>query len=286
MKTTIVCYTHCLGPKTLIKKTIRDAMNVADKNGWNMVISSHLPVLSSYEDCRDDFRDLWLDSPDGKRLSFLDTWRGNEIKSIGSAVNVVTGILEYSYKSIISQIVHAINRFPDTDRVILWEHDVIYPKGYAESMEKALENNDYALYKDSVFMDDEGYFDTAMQFWYLSRYAARKDALLDCFSKKLKGDGLDNFEPVMKGLVDDSGDDFDSDSYEIVSGPPVIDVKHGSNASGQIIIDKHSRKHPHWGKCDKYVKLVMEEKEYIEYVISNPDVGWGLFISGQKFSVC
>jgi len=285
MKTTIVCYTNCLAPKALVVKVVRDAMRTAEKNGWNMVLSSHLPILSSHEDCRSDFKSIRCDSPEDRDAVFLDTWSGKEIAPIGSSVNLVTGILKYSFESILSQITHAISRFPDTEAVVLWEHDVIYPQGYAESMVKALSKGDYAVYRDNVFLDDEGFFSTGMQFWYLSRYAARKSPLMECFGGKMESRDFENLEPVLDGLVGERGENFDSDSYKIVEGPPVIDVRHGANASGQIIVDRHSRKNSHWGKSDKYVKLIMD-KDYIDYVTSKPEVGYGLFISSQKFLIC
>ncbi len=282
MNVTIVYYTNCLAPKTLLNRTLEMAMKTALDNDWNLVVSSHFPMLTESLDCGVDFHHLRCQSPDRRNVKYLNTWNAYpSLVPVGKAKNYVTGILTYSFEAILTQITHAISTVPETDIVLLWEHDVIYPDGYAESMVKAIGDHDYVVYEDYVFLDDEGFFKPGMDFWYLSRYAARKEAIMSCFETKIELENYDILEPILEGLVCPEGD-YDSDNYTKVSGPPVIDVKHGANASGQILVDNHDSSCDAWGDAKPYIDLIMD-KDYIEYVTSRPEVGYGLFVSGQSF---
>jgi hypothetical protein len=259
-------------------------MEVAVRKGWNLVVSSHLPILEEYVDCGVDFHHLSCPPTDPRNVEFLDTWEDySKMSPMGKTVNYVTGVLSYSFETILTQITHAISMAPDTDAVLLWEHDVLYPDGYADAMVDALsKGSDYAVYRDHQFLDYDGFFKPGMHFWYLSRYAARKDAIMNCFLSKIELGNYDILEPVLEGLDGGENSDSDSDNYRIVNGVPVIDVRHGGNASGQILVDKHCSRLPHWGGAGEYINIMMDD-DYIKYVNSKPEVGYGLFISGQSF---
>ena len=106
--------------------------------------------------------------------------------------------------------------------------------------------------------------------------------MLECFGSKIELEDYEILEPVLDGLGDESGVDPDSDNYTVVDGPPVMDIRHGANASGQILVDDHRDSYDYWGDADQYIKLIMDSS-YIDYVTSKPEVGYGLFISGQSF---
>jgi len=283
MKATIVYYTNCLAPKQLIDRTLSEAMAVACKNDWKLIVSSHLPLFEETIDCRVDFHHLVNDEPDPDILAYLDSWSGRRRSIPDECVqNYVTGILSYSSETILTQIVHAIDMAGDTDAVLLWEHDVLYPPDYAERMVESIrKGNDFAVYSDHMFMDDEGFFKHGTHFWHLSRYGGTPQAMKSHFELKIALGNYSLLEPVPRGQ--ETGEESESDiidSFEILEGSPVVDIKHGSNASGQILVDGHFDEFPGWGLFSDFEYLV-NEKEYVDFVNSKPEMGYGLFtISG------
>lgn len=279
MKATILFYTNCLLPKPMLKESLCRAVSVAKNMGWELIISSHLPIFTdSYRDCRLDFDHLAWSEIDARFGSFLLT-QSPSLSSSDGVENFVTGVLSYSPESILTQIVHAIEHSsPDTDAVFLWEHDVLYPNGYVQSMIKAIEGGaDYALYHDHIFLDTEGFFRPGVHFWHLSRYAAKKDVLKDHFARKIELNRYEILEPVPIGHT--TGEESPSDivdNVKIVHGDPVVDIRHGGNASGQILVDTHTDGDPLWGDASAYAGL-FDDKEYEHLLTSKPAIGYGLF---------
>jgi hypothetical protein len=275
----IVYYTNCLLPKPMLKRTIEDAISASRKSGFGLVISSHLPISQKMIGCEVDFDGLVQDDVD-ERLSCFFGGFDVRVDLPDDAINVVTGILTYSPETILSQIVHAmeISQVSMKMPVVLWEHDVLYPDGYIEKVCAPISaGRDYSLYYDHVFADQDGFFKPNMHFWHLSRYAAKISALHEHFSAKIRFGSMGILEPVPAEFA--NGDERPGDvvdNYAVVYGSPVVDFKHGANASGQMIIEGRSDNNASWGDFSPYSRL-FDDEDYESFLASKPDVGYGLF---------
>lgn len=280
MPPTIVYYTNGILPKPLLRKTLDAASATAQKAGGNLVVSSHIPILEGASDCSADFADLACAEPDSRFMEFLETVRPLRPMAAHEA-NVVTGHLKYSIVAIARQIVHAAKRGggPD-DPVLLYEHDVLYPENYAMDMCRMLESADFAVYHDYVFLDRGGYFKPAYEFWHLSRYAARRQPLVSYYEQRMGSRSFRVLEPQLTLHRDDAlaeKKDLIS-SYELISGPPVLDIKHGSNAAGQILVDDHYGTYDGWGDLKENGLLeLLDDPDYAKLMEGWPELGWGLF---------
>jgi hypothetical protein len=281
-------------PKPLLRRTLREASGAAEAIGGELLVSSHVPLMTNQvSDCSEHFREHAWDDVDPRFKKFLDTVEPC-LEPKDHQRNVVTGLLKYSPQAILEQICHGIRQsFAKTDCVLLWEHDVLYPCGYAETMCETLEETgaDFALYGDHLFLDDEGYFKPQAHFWHLSRYGARKHPLAFHFRRKIDIDEMSVLEPVPEGMG--NGEEAPCDivkSFAVTGGNPVLDVRHGANASGQILVDdiidkngdvvtkSHSDRHPYWGKLKQNRFLgLLEDSDYAEFLASKPMIGYGLF---------
>jgi hypothetical protein len=280
----ILFYTNCLLPKPLLKESLRRASAAAGRANYGLIVSSHLPVSNSYTDCSVDFDGLVNEDPGEALSEFMDVFSVSE--NLGShAMNLVTGLLVYSPETIVTQIVHAleVSNIGSHLPVVLWEHDVMYPEEYVGSVSAQIRNGvEFVLYHDHVFADRFGYFKPNMHFWHLSRYSAQKGALYAHFGRKLKMGSTGVLEPVPREFYQGDGDQGNVvDSYAIVRGKPVLDIKHGANASGQFLIDNHREKDPEWGNCCDSVLQYLLDEEYDTFLERKPDVGYGLFTTSS-----
>jgi len=264
----------------MLVENVRRAITVAKKNDWDVVISSHLPIFkSNYIDSRLDFDHLQAQHIDDRLAKFLINY--SPFMTSGTMVtNLVTGTLTYSPESILTQIIHGIEHSSSSSEyVILWEHDVMYPEGYAERMVEELDKgHDYAVYRDHLFMDRDGFFKPGVHFWHLSRYAAKKDVLQSHFTQKIELEQYEILEPVPKGHTtgEEAMEDIVDDCPVVDGEHPVLDIRHGANASGQIIVDAHMDTDTYWGDAENFKKF-FEDREYDSFLTSKPEVGYGLF---------
>jgi hypothetical protein len=284
MTPTILYYTHALLPKPLLQRTLREASEAAEAIGGELMVVSHVPLFedtAAIQDGASAFGPHAWGSTDPRFRRFLDTV-GPCHKPKANERNIVTGILKYSPEAILEQIRYGISHSsPETDCVLLWEHDVLYPCGYAETMCETLEETgaEFVIYHDHLFLDDEGYFKPETHFWHLSRYGALKQRLALHMGYKVATGEMSVLEPVPKGMG--NGDEAPCDivdSFAITGGNPVLDIRHGANASGQILVDEHSDRHPYWGKLKKNRLLeLLDDPDYDEFLQSKPMIGYGLF---------
>jgi hypothetical protein len=280
MTPTLLFYTNALLPKPLLRHTLSRASETADKIGAELLVSSHVPLMTSeVSDCSGAFGHLAWRDVDPRFAGFLET-QEPFLDPGPRQCNVVTGILSYSPETILTQIIHGIQQSSArTDCVLLWEHDVLYPEGYVETMCEALEDSDFAIYEDHLFLDAEGYFKPQTHFWHLSRYGAKKHALAFHFHRKVVQSNYGVLEPVPAGQGNGEETELDIvESFRICGGDPVLDVRHGANASGQILVDEHSDRHPCWGKLKKNgLPELLEDPDYDAFLESKPMIGYGLF---------
>jgi len=243
-------------------------------------VSSHVPLMTDrVADCSAAFSHLAWHGVDSRFSKFLNT-QAPFFKPKPRQRNVVTGILSYSPETILTQIVHGIRQSSSkTGCILLWEHDVLYPEDYVEKMCASLERAAFAVYEDHLFLDDEGYFKPDTHFWHLSRYGARKADLAAHFHRKIVQGDYNVLEPVPEGHENGEESSLDIvENFEMVGGDPVLDIRHGANASGQIIVDEHADRHPYWGKLKKNgLPELFEDAEYREFLESKPMIGYGLF---------
>ena len=72
-----------------------------------------------------------------------------------------------------------------------------------------------------------------------------------------------------------SDDEIIFDNYElIVTDIPVLDIKHGTNTSGNMIVDDYFDTHSHWGHKNEILSLI--DDNYNEFVSRKPELGYGL----------
>jgi len=227
----------------------------------------------------DEFDGLVNENPESSLAAFMDSFDVS-VDLPENAVNFVTGLLNYSPETILTQITHAIKMsHVDSDKpVVLWEHDVMYPDGYIGKVcAPIVEGCDYSLYYDHVFADCDGFYKPSMHFWHLSRYAARISSLYGHFYAKIGLGSTGILEPVPAEFA--NGDERPGDivhNYGVVHGAPVLDIKHGANASGQILVDGRSVYNAVWGDFSR-IGCLLADPEYDKFLKSRPDIGYGLF---------
>jgi len=274
MNTALLYYTNNLLPSPLLNESLSRVFDMALENDCSVMVSSHYPVTSHYVDISDD-PFLALSREGGFEFNeLIDQVLASEKCERDNVDAVVTGRLAYSPATIIRQIIDMLRR-TDCDKVLLMEHDVFYPPNYVADMSAALDDNEFALYDNYVFIDSEGFFGTDTNFRHLSRYGARCDALEDFFVTKLEDDRFAILEPVLMQFF--SGDpDEDLVKGTVIDGPPVLDIKHGANATGQIIVGDHSLMNSEWGFHPHYGYL-FDDPIYDAFLSTDPTLGYGLF---------
>ena len=276
MDTALLFYTNNLLPAPLLSETLEGMFKAAWKHNCFQIASSHFPITPRFTDVSDDeFLAPCRDGIIGFDPCIAEAYVKNPECRVQTDIAVVTGRLRYSPETIAHQIVHAIRR-TNVDKIILMEHDVLYPENYIPLMSAALDGADFALYDKYLFMDGDGFFGTDMEFRHLSRYAARREALEEFFMSKIEEDRFSILEPVFTQHF--SGDpDADMVHGVVVSGDaPVLDIKHGANAAGQIIVGEHRLMDDYWGFHPKYLSL-FDDPGYNAFLETDGTLGYGLF---------
>lgn len=278
MDTALLFYTNNLLPAPLLREAMVRMASAAQEHGCLQITSSHFPITSCFEDVSDDeFLAPCREDIFNFDSCISEAYVQNPI-DLQTDVAVVTGRLKYSPETIARQIVHALRR-TDVDKVLLMEHDVFYPDDYVPMMSAALDEAEFALYDNYVFMDPDGFFGTDMEFFHLSRYGARRTALIDFFTSKIEEQRFAILEPV---FMEHFSGDSDSDLVKgvVVGGEvSVLDIKHGANAAGQILVGEHKLMDDHWGFHPKYLPL-FEDPAYDAFLGTDATLGYGLFRGG------
>jgi len=276
MDTALLFYTNNLLPAPLLNEAILRMHEAAWKHGCFQILSSHFSLTTCFVDVSDDEflapcrEDIFDFDP-----CIMEAYVKDPDCKFQTDVAVVTGRLRYSPETIARQIVHALRR-TNLDKIILMEHDVFYPDDYIPIMSAALDDAEFALYDNYMFMDPEGFFGTDMEFRHLSRYAARRESFEEFFMSKIEEDRFSILEPV---FTQHFTGDPDADMVEgvVVTGEvPVLDIKHGANAAGQILVGKHRLMDDNWGFHPKYLPL-FEDPGYETFLGTDATLGYGLF---------
>lgn len=276
MSTALLFYTNNLLPAPLLNETLERMFRTAWRCDCVQIASSHFPITPRFVDAsNDEFlepcrRDLFSFDP-----CIAEAYVRNPECGIQTDIALVTGRLKYSPETIARQIVHALKK-TTCEKIILMEHDVFYPDDYVPLMSAALDEVPFALYDNFLFMNQDGFFGTDMDFCHLSRYAGRREAMEDFFLSKIEEDRFAILEPVFLEYY--SGDpDADIVKGTVVHGEvPVLDIKHGANASGQILVGEHRLMDDYWGFHPKYLPF-FDDPAYEAFLKTDATLGYGLF---------
>lgn len=198
MKTTIIYYTHNFLARRIFESTLKEAIRHAEENDCFFMVISHFPVLKDYVDVREQFKgtdDLKL-PPDLEKFSIRDL-RLEIPKDRG--INYVTGKLPYSIRSILNQLIFAVEK-SKTPYISLCEHDCFYPDDYYKTIEKYLEKYDMTFCKERYGMVNRDGFYNCEPHPYLSSFSAKAPIIYDVFKNKEKiyeGKEIQLLEPII-----------------------------------------------------------------------------------------
>lgn len=198
MKSTIIFYTHNFLSRKLFESTLSEAIRHAEANDCFLLIISHFPVLSNFEDVSNLFGGSKESNlPDDLSKFCIRDLRINLPKDRG--INYVTGKLPYSCRSILNQLIFSFRQCK-TDNAILCEHDCFYPSNYYSVVEKNLKKYDMTYCKESYWMLNRNGFYQCEPHMYLSSYSARTEVFRSVFEKKAiiyKDKAIEVFEPIV-----------------------------------------------------------------------------------------
>ena len=274
MRNAVIIYTHNLVPKKIFLKSMSLVFDqVKMIQGTEVVIVSQYPVLDGYEFINfpqiperkyPKLEPLILKEPILKRSDLSVKIR-----------NFVIGPKEFSMQTIYHQMLIAASK-TDAECISIAEHDVFYPEDYFSKCFAVLAAGFPVSFWRSVKMfNSNGFFDI-VHIYALSRYGLRKETLVKMYNEKLER-GSNFAEPLLKNceitMVTGENDHMFND-YAFLSGNDVLDIKHGLNTSGQVIVDKFELSHPYWGSRDQIVNMI--DPEYTDVVNKNPGLGYGL----------
>jgi len=278
MDTALLFYTNNLLPAPLLNETLSRMFEAAWRHECLQISSSHFPITTCFRDASED---VFLEPCRRGIFNFdpciSEAYVTHPKCRVQTDIALVTGRLAYSPETIARQIVHAI-RCTNLDKIILMEHDVLYPADYVPMMSAALDEAEFAMYDSYLFMDASGFFNTEMEFRHLSRYAARRKTLEEFFMTKIEENRFGILEPVFRQHFCGDPDADLVDGVVVEGGPPVLDVKHGANAAGQIIVGRHQLMDDYWGFHPRYVSL-FDDLAYDTFLGTDATLGYGLFRS-------
>ena len=270
-RATILLCTHNLVPKNLFTRVLEECV-FGQARTWNcdIVIVSHYPVLEDYVEenlpriervSHPQFQSTLLKEPLISR-EFVSRW-----PPIENLTNLVVGERKYSMDTLCDQMALGV-AYSKTDNIIVMEHDVLYPSSYTYYMSKALDYGaSFCCWRKGVILSSEGYFKTPgwLMFsrisWrrgFLGRYLA---ALAQLESYSLEPEILsDSCGDTQETFGDYEGHDLKA-KYAMVDDPTgedydVLDVKHGLNSTGNIVVKEYYDDHPKWGNRRLWVDLV------------------------------
>ena len=286
-KNSIIYCTNNLLPPLLFDKTLNDAHDHAERSSSELIVASHFPVLKSFIKINDDIN-LTIDN----KINVL-----NKIVSLSfdfnNSRNYVFGKLPYSLETILEQLLYAI-KLAESDKIIIMEHDCLYPDNYVDVMSDCLDKEDIAyISKAKVFLNFNGFFNTIEQLT-MSNIAWKKDLAIKVIERKLrlaKENGtFEAFEPIiyrkedmerkpllramLEQIKNDPNRDIPildfvcADDIFIKVNKVALDIKHGLNQSGYIKVneDKYFEFHEYWGNSYDYTSLFsLENCDNLKY---------------------
>jgi len=274
MKNVVVIYTHNLVPKNVFLKSMSLVFDqVKDIPGTEVVIVSQYPVLDIYETV--DLPNVPTKKYDKLESLILKEPILNKESVEVKVSNYVIGPKEFAMTTIYHQMLAAVEK-TDAKYIAIAEHDVFYPHDYFRKCFAVLDAGFPVCYWRSVKMFNvNGFFDI-VSIYALSRYSLSREVLVKTYSEKLKF-GSNYAEILLKGcdvmVVIGEKDTVYSD-YAYLSGNEVLDVKHGLNTSGQVIVDTFESTHPYWGSKENIISMI--DEKYSDVVNKNPVYGYGL----------
>lgn len=272
MKNAIIVCTHNLVPEKIFKRSLDLVFKQVEcLPDTEVIIVSHYPVLDEYSLCKaDGFKEKkrYLLEDCIIKAPFVVK---SEVKI--PIVNLVIGPAEFSIETIYKQMLLAAHS-TNANYICIAEHDVFYPENYFKICFGSLSNGIPLCYwKRASLLSVNGFFNI-QDIITLSRFGFDKNLFVRLYEKKLANEKC-LFEPVLgsadhKDLIDEVVKD-----YCFIYSNDVLDIKHGANATGQIIVDDFYFSHPYWGDFDKISGLF--DNKYLNSVSKNPSIGYGLF---------
>lgn len=244
---TFIYYTNNLTPRKLLLNSLLLTIGYAEEFAKSLVITSQskiskspkiVPLFSGVENVHVD-----------KAIVTGEFFDESENPSIES---FVVGRSEPTLVSLAKQLVFTLKQVK-TEFVVFTEDDVFYPNGYFQKVTDALTPKfNIVYYSDSVMFSKDGFF-TLKGHLYLSRYSGRTEYFLKHFSEMT--DQIDEFEPNSKGFGRSKG----VEPFVLVSGPPVLDIKHGLNVSGTHLVQSYEEINDFWGRKETYLDLIKSD---------------------------
>lgn len=271
MDSILLCTNNVI-PKKLFEAVVRNAIGNLDGNCDNIVIVSQYPVFSRY---------ISIDIPNARhpdeskhsKLSsiILKTPFLDHLNPSGSdiIVNIVVGEKAYAVETIYYQLLAGLPYCGDC--ISIFEHDVLYPHDYLfKSLGAIKQGVDICLWDDNVYLSYNGYFKVPYSYMF-SRFCFSKAFLEYHVRDKMKR-GKSFIEPALKGVFGQSGEP-QYENFLIVNGDDVMDIKHGFNTGGYVLVDSYYDNHIYWGSKDLYLGLI--DQEYMRATQSNLDCFYG-----------
>ena len=294
-KISIFYYTHNLLSPSLLKTTLLSAVEHAKNNDCELIITSHFPLTTEYEENRlipidEENYTEDINKATGERFkSHIYDFIVKDLQLDISEPNVkkyVVGKLPYSLTSIFDQIIFSLDNCTG-DNIVLMEHDCFYPENYIPTVKKTLDDyqRDFAYCSENyIFLNSEGYFTIPQPIFVLGGCSGKKELFKRIFENKLeliKKNKPHKFEPIL----------------DIQNPPPqlkeeilvhnhlcidkwlgeyhsILDIKHGINTDG-FFNGEYKQFHPYWEKASKFInmiksiKLTDEERKKWGYGISS-----------------
>lgn len=268
MNTILVC-TNNLVPKRLLEQVLANALAVARAQGdTNVVVVSHFPVFFSHTPVNievEEERHISLDD------ALIKEPFVNPDAFLAEGINIVVGERRYDYTTILRQMEVGLKYCGDN--VIIMEHDVMYPHDYLETMIESLEKGyDFVVWGKHCFLTFSGYI-PGPNYILLSQYSGTKEAW-----SKYVSDSLKQMPSVFEPPIYASDGSILDGCLKLIDVPPVLDVKHGFNTTGNISSDTFEDWHEYWGPFDKMQTLCGMDDQWGDIASNHPECGYGLVL--------
>lgn len=266
MKDCLLFYTNNILPEQVLIKTLNNAIRSAENIGAELIITSHYPVASWAKNVSEEYGEV-----DGRYDGAIA--RGDFIKKRDFVKCYTVGPQPQELRSIVKQIVFSIKE-SCAENFYMHEHDVFYPQNYFKYMSRGLEDHEIVVSLSYKFVDIEGYFSTgSMNNFALSRFAGKRDVLLEIYEERLIKD-FTIIEPLLSGhMAEDCSRVIEN--YKIFEGfDPVIEMRHGVNSSGDLLIDERNSYNYYWGEHTVFSDLI--DDDYKKFVEKNPNSAYGI----------
>ena len=252
---TFIYYTNNLTPRLLLETTLFKAILSSSVYAKELIITSQFKI-SKYPQLVPKFEE----HPDPKLENLIVSEEFFDEKKYKHVKTLVVGRSTPTLKSLAAQILVNL-MFVTTKYVVFLEDDILYPYEYFDKIIPCLSReNEIVYYTNSVMFSKEGFF-TLDNHMYLSRYSGKTTFFKDHFRGILSGE-TQGFEPILTGYVapDPLGKAIEGTrNYTLVSGLPVLDIKHGLNVAGVHVVSQHQQHHPTWGEAKDIIKLISSD---------------------------